>query len=128
MTIAYWCVLTAGLLPYLAISIAKWDRTYLRGNAAPREWEAKLQGKQSRAHAAHLNSFETFPLFAAGVIIAAACKAPQASVDGIAIGFIIARLAYIACYVGNLATLRSLVWTVGMSLSVALFIVAAAVR
>ena len=128
MTIAYWCVLAAGLLPYLAITIAKWDRTYLRGNAAPREWEAKHQGKQARAHAAHRNSFEAFPLFAAGVLIAAACKASQASVDGIAIGFIIARLTYIACYVGNLATLRSLVWMVGMGCSVALYFVAAVVR
>lgn len=128
MTIAYWCVLAAGLLPYLAITIAKWDKTYLRGNAAPREWEAKLQGKQARAHAAHLNGFEAFPLFAAGVLIAVACKAPQATVDGIAIGFIVARLAYIACYVGDLATLRSLVWMVGMGLSIALYFIAASVR
>ena len=28
MTIAYWCVLIAGLLPYVAAGIAKWDRTY----------------------------------------------------------------------------------------------------
>jgi len=128
MTIAYWCVLAAGLLPYLAITIAKWDKTYLRGNAAPREWESKLQGRQARAHAAHLNSFEAFPLFAAGVLIAAACQAPQASVDGIAVGFIIARLAYIACYLSDLATLRSLVWMVGIGLNVALFIVATSVR
>ena len=47
MTIAYWCVLAAGLLPYIAITFAKWDKTYLRGNAAPREWEAQLQGMQS---------------------------------------------------------------------------------
>ena len=128
MTIAYWCVLAAGLLPYLAIAIAKWDKTYLRNNAAPREWESKLQGRQARAHAAHLNSFEVFPLFAAGVLIAAACHAPQARVDGIAIGFIVVRLAYIACYVGNQATLRSLVWMVGIGLNVALFFVAASAR
>ena len=128
MTIAYWCVLAAGLLPYLAISIAKWDKTYLRNNAAPREWESRLQGMQARAYGAHLNSFEAFPLFAAGVLIAAACKAPQASVDGIAVGFIVARLAYLACYVGDLARLRSLVWMVGFGLSIALFVVGASVR
>lgn len=128
MSIAYWCVLAAGLLPYLAITIAKWDKTYLRNNAAPRDWESRLQGMQARAHAAHLNSFEAFPLFAAGVLIAAASRAPQASVEGIAIGFIVARLAYLACYVGGLATLRSLVWMVGFGLSVALFVVAAAAR
>ncbi|MEO8101741.1 MAG: MAPEG family protein [Betaproteobacteria bacterium] len=128
MTIAFWCVLAAGLLPYCAIAIAKWDKTYLRNNAAPREWEARLLGRQSRAHAAHLNSFETFPLFAAGVMVAAFCKAPQASVDGIAIAFVVTRLAYIACYVNNLATLRSLVWMAGFGLSIASFFVAASVR
>lgn len=129
MTTAYWCVLIAGLLPYLAIAIAKWDKTYFaHGNATPREWEAKLQGRQARAHAAHLNGFEAFPLFAAGILVAALCKAPQASVDSLAIGFIVARLAYLACYVGNLATLRSLVWTAGMGCSVALFFIAASAR
>jgi len=128
MTTAYWCVLIAGLLPFLAIGIAKWDKTYLRNNAAPREWESKLQGRQARAHAAHLNSFEAFPLFAAGVLVAAACKAPQASVDALAIGFVIARLAYLGCYLADLATLRSLVWMAGTGFSVALFFAAASVR
>ena len=124
MTIAYWCVLAAGLLPFVAITFAKWDKSYLRGNVAPREWEARLQGMQARAHAAHLNSFEAFPLFAAGVIIASLCKAPQATIDGIAIAFVVTRLVYIACYLGNLATLRSVVWMVGMGLNVALFVIA----
>ena len=124
MTIAYWCVLAAGLLPFVAITFAKWDKSYLRGNVAPREWEARLQGMQARAHAAHLNSFEAFPLFAAGVIIASLCKAPQPTIDGIAIAFVVTRLVYIACYLGNLATLRSLVWMVGLGLTVALFVIA----
>ena len=124
MTIAYWCVLAAGLLPFVAITFAKWDKSYLRGNVAPREWEAKLQGMQARAHAAHLNSFEAFPLFAAGVIIASLCKAPQPTIDGIAIAFVLSRLVYIACYLGNLATMRSVVWVVGLGLTVALFVIA----
>ncbi len=128
MTIAYWCVLAAGLLPYLAITIAKWDKTYLSNNGSPREWESRLKGRQARAHAAHLNSFEAFPLFAAGVLVAVACKAPQASIDGIAVAFILTRFAYIACYVGDLATLRSLVWMAGIGLCVALFVIAGFVR
>ena len=124
MTIAYWCVLAAGLLPFVAITFAKWDKSYLRGNVAPREWEAKLQGMQARAHAAHLNSFEAFPLFAAGVIIASLCRAPQPTIDGIAVAFVVTRLVYIGCYLGNLAPLRSLVWMVGMALNMALFVAA----
>ena len=126
MSIAFWCVLAAGLLPFVAIGIAKVDKSYLRHNDQPREWEARLQGKQARAHAAHLNSFEAFPLFAAGVLIATYNQAPQATVDGLALAFIVARLAYIACYVGNLATLRSLVWMAALGVNIALFVVAAA--
>jgi len=125
MSIAFWCVLVAGLLPFVAVGIAKVDKSYLRHNDQPREWEARPQGKQARAHAAHLNSFEAFPLFAAGVLIAAYNQAPQATVDGLALAFIVARLAYIGCYVGNLATLRSLVWMAAMGLNIALFVVAA---
>ena len=125
MTIAFWCVLVAGLLPFAAIAIAKWDKTYLRNNDQPRDWEAKLSGIPSRAHAAHLNSFEAFPFFAAAVIIAAFCRSPQAIVDGIAVAFVITRVVYIWCYVSDHATLRSLVWMAGLGLCIALFVVAA---
>jgi uncharacterized MAPEG superfamily protein len=125
MTIAFWCVLIAGLLPYAAIGIAKWDKTYLRNNDRPRDWEAKLSGLPARAHAAHLNSFEAFPLFAAGVVIASFCRSPQSIVDRIAIAFVVTRIAYLWCYTSDQAMLRSLVWMVGLALCIALFVVAA---
>ena len=42
-----------------------------------------------------------------------------------AIAFVMVRVAYLACYLANLATLRSLVWMVGMGLNVWLFLIAA---
>lgn len=128
MTIAFWCVLVSGLLPYAAVGIAKWDKSYLRHNDQPREWESKLGGLQARAHAAHLNSFEAFPFFAAAVLIAVYCKAPQTIVDNIAIAFVIARVAYIWCYVSNKSSLRSIVWMVGFGLCIALFLLSAFAR
>lgn len=125
MTIAFWCVLITGLLPFTAIAVAKWDKDFLRNNNQPRDWEAKFTGRRARAHAAHLNTFEAFPLFAAAVIIAVICKAPQPIVDGIAVAFVLARVIYIWCYVADRATLRSLVWMVGLGLSISLFFVAA---
>lgn len=125
MTLAFWCVLIVGLLPLAAVSIAKWDKSYMKHNDQPRAWEAKLAGKGARAHAAHLNTFEAFPLFAAAVIIAAFCKAPQPLVDGLAIAFVLVRVAYIWCYVTDRATLRSTVWMVGLGLTVSIFFVAA---
>ena len=48
-----------------------------------------------------------------------------ARVDALALGFIVARLAYVACYLADQASLRSVVWMVGLGLSIALFVVAA---
>ena len=113
-------------MPLVAVAVAKiGDRGYDNNN--PRDWLAKREGRAKRAHAAHLNSFEAFPLFAAGVLVAAILKAPQAPVDMAALVFIGARLAYIWCYVTDHATMRSLVWFVGMGASVALYMLAASV-
>jgi uncharacterized MAPEG superfamily protein len=124
MTIAFWCVLVAGLLPYIAVGIAKWDPTYMANNGEPRAWEAKLGGIQSRAHAAHLNGFEAFPLFAAGVVIASLCQAAPATVDAIAAIFVATRVIYIAAYLANADKVRSLIWTAGLVCCIALFVVA----
>ena len=52
-------------------------------------------------------------------------SAPQARVDAIAIAFISTRLLYIWCYVMDLANLRSLVWMIGLGLSISLFVISA---
>jgi uncharacterized MAPEG superfamily protein len=120
MTLAYWCVVVAGCLPYLATGVAKLgDRTF--DNANPRAWLAKQEGYRARANAAQLNSFEAFPLFAAAVIIAHLRAGPQPIYDQLAMAFVSARLAYIGLYVANLASLRSVAWFVGMCSALALF-------
>jgi uncharacterized MAPEG superfamily protein len=126
MTIAYWCILIAGLMPLAAVGVAKWDRTFDNNN--PRDWLAKREGKAKRAHAAHLNSFEAFPLFAAGVLVASFVKAPQTLIDIAAMVFIVARIIYIWSYIENRANLRSTVWFVGIGASIALFFIAAFAR
>ena len=122
MTIAFWCVLIAGIMPYVAVGIAKADKRY--DNSAPRDWLATRDGAKKRAHAAQLNSFEAFPFFAAGVIIAYLAAAPANTIIGIAIAFVLARVAYIWCYITDRASMRSVVWFAGFGLTVALFVVA----
>ncbi len=122
MPIAFWCVLIAGVMPYIAVGIAKADKRY--DNSAPRDWLATREGAKKRAYAAHLNSFEAFPLFASGVVIAHLMAAPVLVVNAMAIAFVLARIVYIWCYITNHASLRSLVWLVGFGLTVALFVVA----
>jgi uncharacterized MAPEG superfamily protein len=126
MSIAFWCILVAGLMPLVAVGVAKVDRSNASyDNNNPRDWLAKRDGRAKRAHAAHLNSFEAFPLFAAGVLVAAYLNAPQGIVDGLAITFIAARAVYIWCYLNDHANARSLIWFVGLGASLALFFVAA---
>lgn len=120
MTIALWCVFAASLLPVLSAGLAKASGKNF-DNSNPRAWLANLPGWGARAHAAQQNSWEALIIFAAGVCVAHIADAPQDRVDAIAIAFIVARLLYIACYIANRATLRSLVWAIGFFLSLALY-------
>ena len=120
MTIAYFCILIMGLLPYVAAGIAKkgfddYD------NSLPRQWLAKQTGFRARANAAQANLFESLPFFFAAVIIASVAQAPQARIDLLAVGFVLARIAYLVCYVANWPTTRSIVWLIGITCVVSLF-------
>jgi uncharacterized MAPEG superfamily protein len=120
MTIAELCILIACLLPVVCVGIAKWkgigvsrqDGGY--DNHNPRGWLAGLEGWQARANAAQHNSFEALPIFIAGVLIAQAHGAASSTVDALAVVFVLARVAYIAAYLGNLPPLRSLCWASAM--------------
>ena len=101
MTIAYWCVLVAIFLPIVWAGVAK---AGAKGydNARPREFLAKLEGRAARANYAQANSYEAFPPFAAGVVIAHATGgADQATIDALAVVFIVARIAYGVCYIAD---------------------------
>jgi uncharacterized MAPEG superfamily protein len=119
MTTALWCVLIAGLLPYAATLIAKAGAKY--DNRSPRDWLAKQDGFRRRADAAQTNGFETFPLFAAAVIVAQLVQAPQDKVDMLAMAFIAARVAYLVCYLADWHVLRSAAWAGGMVCAVWIF-------
>ncbi|KAB0497546.1 MAPEG family protein [Pseudomonas vancouverensis] len=127
MTIALWCVLIAIFLPYLCTGIAKAVGGYrLRDNHDPRDFLESLNGLGRRAHAAQLNGFEVTPAFAAAVIVAHLVGTAQlVTVNVLAVLFITSRLLYIICYLADWATLRSLVWFVGMGLIVSFFVVSA---
>ena len=126
MSIAKWCVLAACVLPILTVGLAKTSSARLSrksggyDNDSPREWEAKLTGWRQRASAAQANGFEALPLFIAGVLMAQMAQADPGRIDMLALAFVGIRLAYVAAYVANLGTLRTLIWTVGLGVSIAL--------
>jgi uncharacterized MAPEG superfamily protein len=120
MTIAYACVLFMGLLPYIAAGIAKKGFEEF-DNRMPRQWLAKQTGFRARANSAQANLFESLPFFFAAVIIAHIEHAPQATVDFLALGFVIARIAYLICYIANWPTARSIVWLLGLICVITIF-------
>ena len=124
MTLAYWMVLACAILPYLTVAVAKYRPDY--DNAAPRVQLAAAEGFRLRAWWAHLNHFEAFPPFAAGVIIAHLAQASQGWVDLLAVSFVALRVLYTALYLADRPTARSLVWIAAFLCMTGLFTVAAA--
>lgn len=121
MTTAYWCVLAAALMPYVAVSIAKSGGERF-DNSNPRLWLEKQQGFRARANAAQANSFEAFPFFAAAVIVAHLTQAPQDRIDALAVMFVLARAAFIVFYVADWHWARSIAWTIGVVATITIFV------
>ena len=121
MTIAYWCVLIMILFPYLFTLLAKSGTGF--NNSNPREYLEKVEGWRKRAHWVQVNNFETFPAFAAAVIIAHLLQADQTMVNRLAIGFVIARTLHAIYYLANKASLRTLFWFLGLGCVLALFFI-----
>jgi uncharacterized MAPEG superfamily protein len=117
--------LVAALLPLAFTAIAKTIGRRRFNNRAPREFQAQLTGIAQRAHWAHLNSFEAFPAFAAAVLVAQQVGAGQGKIDALALAFVAARVVYGACYLADVASLRSLVWFAGFACTIALFVIGA---
>jgi uncharacterized MAPEG superfamily protein len=120
MTIAYACVLFMGLLPYIAAGIAKKGFEQY-DNSMPRQWLAKQTGFRARANAAQANLFESLPFFFAAVIIAHIENVAQSRIDLLAVGFVIARITYLICYIANWPTTRSIVWLLGLICVITIF-------
>jgi len=122
MTLAYWMLLAAALMPYFAVTLAKSGGF---NNSAPRQSLENLVGWRRRAEWAHRNHFEAFPIFAAAVFVAELTHAPQSRIDLLAVIFVFLRLVYTALYIADLATLRSLVWSLAMISVIWLFVLGA---
>ena len=128
-SIAYWCVLVAALLPIVCAGLAKsgaFGKPLEKGgfdNHDPRRWLARQTDWRARANAAQANSFEALPFFIGAVIIAHQLGAVQARIDVLAFLFVVVRMFYILMYVADLAKLRSLAWTLGFGLNIAILLV-----
>lgn len=117
MTTPLFCVLIAFLFNYLskiplAMAMAKEGKGY--DNKTPREQQARLQGWGRRAWAAHYNSFEVTPLFAACVFVGHLTQGNAFWSTILAVTFLVSRVVYTYLYLANRDALRSLVWFIGI--------------
>ena len=122
MTIAYWCILISALLPYIWAALAKLSKPGL-DNREPRIFLDNLDGWGQRAHWTQLNGFETFPAFAAAVIVGSLVNnIEQIYLDSLAALFVVCRVLHGVFYVLNMATLRSTVWLISMGSWIGIFV------
>ena len=126
MTIAYFCVLIAVVLPLVWAGAAKKGLVKSRqyDNNAPRLQLENLDGAAQRANWAQQNAYEALPGFIAAVIIAHLANAEQITIDSLAVVHVLARALHGICYIKDLATARSAVWTLGFVATIGLFVAA----
>ena len=126
MTTAHWCILGAGLMPFLWTILAKSSSLRTFDNNNPRIFLERLQGWPQRANWAQINSFEAFPLFAAAVLVALQVgNIDSQTLDTLAVTYLISRLIYGVFYLLDWGWLRTLVWFVGVGCCISLFILSA---
>ncbi|MDP2263554.1 MAG: MAPEG family protein [Hydrogenophaga sp.] len=126
LTLAYWSVLVAALLPIACAGLAKWGtfstprREGGYDNHEPRAWLARQTSWRARANAAQANSFEALPFFIGAVVIAHQLGAYQSRLDVLAFVFVVLRLLYIMMYVADMATARSIAWVLALAINIAI--------
>jgi uncharacterized MAPEG superfamily protein len=121
MTGAEWCLFGAVLLYLVTLAPTKGLAPREFDNANPRDPKFFEQPIRKRALGAHINGIETFPFFAAAVLLAEFRHAPQDWVDGLALAFLLTRVAFVAAYVGDRPTLRTVLWNAAFAFNLGLF-------
>jgi len=124
MAVALWTLLLAALMPIVCAGIAKAGPGRY-DNRNPREWQAKQQGYRARAYAAQQNSWEALAVYVAALVAAFIGNVPLETLALITGIFAVSRVAYLACYLADLATLRSLVWLIGFGSCICLIVMGA---
>ena len=121
MTVAEWCVFGALMLCLLTIAPIKWLGFRRFDNSKPRDPAFYDDPLGSRALGAHQNGIEAFPFFAVAVLLAEFRDSPQHLIDELAVLFLIVRIAYVFTYLGNRPRLRSMLWSIGFAINMAIF-------
>ena len=128
MTIAEWCLFGAVILYLGTVAPAKALGHRDFDNAAPRDPKFYEHPVRARALGAHINGLETFPFFGIAVLLAEFRQAPQGWIDGLALAFLVTRLAFVVAYVGDKATVRTMLWNAAFAFNLGIFFLSGSVR
>ena len=121
MTAAEWCIFGTLMLYLLTITPIKWIGFRRFDNSKPRDPAFYEDALGARALGAHQNGIEAFPFFAVAVLLAEFRAGPQRLINELAILFLIVRMAYVLTYLGDRPTLRSILWSIGFAINLAIF-------
>jgi uncharacterized MAPEG superfamily protein len=124
MTVAEWCMFGAVMLYLGTIAPAKAIGHRDFDNAAPRDPAFYDHPMRRRALGAHVNGIETFPFFAAAILLAEFRGAPQGWIDLLAVAFLASRIAFVIAYVWDRPTARTVLWNVAMAFNAGIFFLA----
>lgn len=118
MTIAFYSIFVACLLPYVAFSFVAKDLDIQN----PRVSARNLVDGKARAYGAHLNNFETLPFFIAAVLINHILLQANSTVDMLAVAYVIVRLGFTFSYIKGLCPMRSIIFGIGLLINIVLFL------
>ena len=128
MTVPFWCLLVAVVLPYVWAGVGGRFKAKQFGTVdanEPRVQAALLEGAGRRAVAAQDNAWEALPVFGAAVTVAHLAGA-DASLSAVAsVIWVVARVTHGVAYVRGIASLRVAGFFVGLMTCLWLFGLAA---
>ena len=110
-----WASIALGLAQLFAAMIAGLASGRLMWNVGARDQEGPPLGKiAGRVERAWQNYLQTFPIFAAVVLLAAALNRHNASTALGAELYFFSRVAHVVIYAAGIPFLRTIVWTVSI--------------
>jgi uncharacterized MAPEG superfamily protein len=129
MTIPFWCLFAAVVLPYIWFTVAAPFRKEQFGEAqdqrTPRAQDPQLRDRAARAHGAHANSLEALTYFAPAVLVAHLTHADPIWAARLCVAFIVCRVVHGIMYLSDIPLARTAFFALGLTASIGLFVLSA---